>query len=224
LRQCTNTASTPQAVAACATTALPAQQKGFTDCAATSAKNVAMCFDKISRYRLRLRRVIRQCRNVRKVRRRRAHRGQVDKLRRLGQLGLCARPKHRDVREPEQGGVCCSVRGGDGAAFAACMAGGNDKLETYLAAANPALADAQKTFSCVSKILRRHAGLRLLGASTWRRRFAYSRLRRESRQGCRRIVLARGQARSSRGPARLQMHREWKLRQQPHRKLLGRHS
>lgn len=48
LRQCTNRASTPQAVAACATTALPAQQKGFADCAATSAKNVAMCFDKIS--------------------------------------------------------------------------------------------------------------------------------------------------------------------------------
>jgi hypothetical protein len=47
LRQCTNTASTPQAVAACATTALPAQQKGFDNCASTNAK-MAMCFDKIS--------------------------------------------------------------------------------------------------------------------------------------------------------------------------------
>lgn len=124
---------------------------------------------------------------------------------------------------PNKAACAAQYVGGDGAAFAACMAGGNDKLETYLAAANPALADAQKTFSCVSKILRRHAGLRLLGASTWRRRFAYSRLRRESDKGAAALCLL-GDKPEVRAAQRLQMHREWKLRQQPHRKLLGRHS
>jgi hypothetical protein len=125
---------------------------------------------------------------------------------------------------PNKAACAAQYVGGDGAAFAACMAGGNDKLETYLAAANPALADAQKTFSCVAKSSDATQAFACLAPRLGGDASRIAGCVANPDKGAAAIVLARGQARSSRGPARLQMHREWKLRQQPHRKLLGRHS
>jgi hypothetical protein len=74
----------------------------------------------------------------------------------------CAAANNPDVARAREIATCvetnpnkaaCAAQhiGGDGAAFAACLAGGKDKLEECVAAADPKFADAQKTFSCMTK-------------------------------------------------------------------------
>ena len=174
LRQCTIAATTPQAAAECISAALPAQQKAFADCVASvkNAKDAAQCLDKVSPDIARARATIGcladnsnnaiSCASNVLPGNAGTFAKCVSDAHSADKWATCAASANSDFArardiatcvETNQNKAACATQyiGGDASAFAACLAGGKDKLEACVAAANPTLAEAQKTFSCVSK-------------------------------------------------------------------------
>ncbi|WP_238189954.1 hypothetical protein [Methylobacterium frigidaeris] len=172
LRQCVQSAATPQMAAKCASEGFAGPQKAFADCAASAASpdDAAKCLDKISPDVAKARGTVGCMADASNE----AVGCAADVL--SGNAGIVARCI-RDEQAPDKRTSCaaaenkdfakvidltrcvktgdaaaCAAKhiGGSGTIFAACLSEAGGKLENCLSKADPALEGPQRTLSCLS--------------------------------------------------------------------------